>query len=136
MRHNTQQTGASLITAIFLLVGVAVLLSFTINISGVQRDTSLLSLKAARALQAARSGIEWGSSQALNSASCTDTTFDIPASGNMDFSVNVVCTETTHIENITSFTIFNITSTATHGTYGGLDFVSRSLNASVSVSPP
>ncbi len=144
MRHNhIHQLGISLISAIFLLVVVASLLAYTLNISGIQRGTTNLNLKAARGLQAARSGIEWGAFHALtpiSSINCagikTSVAFDIDTSDSMAFSVKVDCDKTDHTEGTINFETYSLTSTATHGSFGSLDYTSRTISASVSALPP
>ena len=54
------QKGFTLIAAIFLLVVVAALVGYMTNIRVVQQTTLLYGVQGARAMQAARSGVEWG----------------------------------------------------------------------------
>ncbi len=139
------QSGISLITAIFLLVVVAGLLAATLNIAGVQRGTSILNLKAARALQAAWSGIEWGAYKTLTDGAAPSECDSIEATANdlpnvatstgMNFSVEVGCTSSTHNESGTEIIVYKLTATATNGIYGSLDYTSRTLSASFSESP-
>jgi len=67
-----QNSGFSLITAIFLLVILAALGAFILTISGTQQTSSALDVQGSSAYQAARAGIEWGSYQVLiGGAPCT-----------------------------------------------------------------
>ena len=60
MKTLRRQSGISLITAIFLLVVVALLVVYITNIRVVQQTTLLYGVQGARATNAAQSGIEWG----------------------------------------------------------------------------
>lgn len=52
--------GFAIVTAIFILVVLAVLGAFIVNVSTNQHIGSALDVQGVRAYQAARSGIEWG----------------------------------------------------------------------------
>ena len=56
--------GFAIVSAIFILVVLAALGAFIINISSSQQIGSALDVQGARAYQAARAGIEWGLFQA------------------------------------------------------------------------
>ena len=132
-----RQTGFSLITAIFLLTVVAALVVFMANIRVVQQTTLLYGVQGARAMQAARSGIEWGIYESLNGPGCPGaTTFTIPDAALSAFSVNVTCNETSHTEGATTITTYQLTSIASSGSFGSLDFVQRQIQATVSLDPP
>lgn len=57
---NRTAKGFAIITAIFILVVLAVLGSFIVNISTSQHIGSAIDVQGVRAYQAARAGIEWG----------------------------------------------------------------------------
>ena len=133
MKLLRQQTGISLITAIFLLVIVALLAVYITNIRAVQQCTSLYGTQGARAIQAARSGIEWGIYESLVATPGCPATTTI----NIDrFSVQIQCSETSHREGVTDVVTYQLTSTATTGTFGTLDYMQRRIQAKVSNSPP
>lgn len=124
----TNQRGITLVGAIFVLIIVALLGQYLINITGVQRQTSTLTLQSARAYQAARAGIEWGIDRVVNSASCVGTTELNPRIGN--FTTTVLCnTVGTYNEDGIEVTIFRITAESEYGDYGDIDYVSRELEA-------
>ncbi|MBL4705966.1 MAG: hypothetical protein JKY54_15685 [Flavobacteriales bacterium] len=121
-----KQKGITLIGAIFVLVIVSLLGQYLVNITGVQRQTSLLALQSARAYQAANAGIEWGIERIINSASCVASTTLTPNIAN--FTTTVSCnTVGTYNEDGTVFTIFRITSESEYGSYGQIDYVSREI---------
>ncbi len=59
-RHPEKRGGFAIVSAIFILVVLAVLGAFILNISSSQQIGSALDVQGARAYQAARAGIEWG----------------------------------------------------------------------------
>ncbi len=129
------QDGFSLITAIFLLVVVAALVAYVTNIRVVQQTTLLYGVQGARATQAARSGVEWGIYQSIVNGSCIgSTSFTDPAFAG--FNIEVQCGQTTHIEGITPIDTFQLTTIASTGSYGSLDYVQRRIQATVSQDPP
>jgi MSHA biogenesis protein MshP len=67
-------SGFTLVTVIFLLVVVSGLVVYITNIGVVQQTTVVYGLQGARALQAARSGIEWGIFQSINNGVCAGST--------------------------------------------------------------
>ena len=142
MRVLKKASGFTLVTAIFLLSVVAVLSVYMINARVVQQTTLVYSLQGARAMQAARAGIEWGIYQVfppspqLPSCLTTNPTFEATGAALDKFTIELDCTLSTHTEGTTLITTYQLTSTATTGVYGTLDYVYRSLEASVSEQPP
>jgi MSHA biogenesis protein MshP len=59
-RHTVKRGGFAIVSAIFILVVLAALGAFTLNISSSQQIGSALDVQGVRAYQAARAGIEWG----------------------------------------------------------------------------
>lgn len=133
MKQSRRQHGFTLIMAIFLLTVVAGLVVYITNIRTVQQTTLVYGVQGARAIQAARSGIEWGIYEALVATpGCpAPTTFGVDA-----FSVTVTCASTSHREGVTDVVTYQLTSTASIGSFGTLDFVQRRIQAKVSISPP
>jgi MSHA biogenesis protein MshP len=131
------QRGFTLIAAIFLLVAVAGLVVFMTNIRVAQQTTLVYGIQGARAMQAARSGIEWGIHESIVNGSCAgSTSFSIARPTLDNFSVEVQCVATTHIEGVTAITTYQLTSIASSGAFGSLDYVQRQLQATVSLDPP
>ena len=124
--------GFSIVSAIFLLVVLAVLGAFMVTFSTVQHTTSALDVRGAQAYQAARTGIEWGTYRVLRNSppSCVGSKVlnDVAS-----FVVTVECTASaTYTEGVTPVTVYQITSTARSGTLGGIGYVERQLQATVS----
>ena len=146
MSNKPSESGFTLITAIFLLVVVAGLVVYMVNARVVQQTTLLYGVQGARAMQAARSGIEWGIYQHQNQgnacsvccAAPTITTITFPgAPALQNFSVEVQCTQSTHTEGATAIITYHLTAIAESGSYANqLDYVQRRIHASVSIDPP
>ncbi len=130
-----RQRGFALVVAIFLLVVLASLGVYIVKISGVQHATVNMALLGSRAFEAARTGIEWGAFQALDSGACTTTTLNLTEGGLAGFDVDVTCTTTAHTETGTTFNLYVIDVEARAGTYGTPDYVSRRMQASVTDAP-
>ncbi len=130
-----RERGFALVAAIFLIVVLALLGMFIVRISGVQNQTVNIALLGSRAFEAARTGIEWGAFQALDSASCTTTTLNLTEGGLNGFDVDVTCTSSTHTEPGNTNNVYLLDVTASDGTYGTPDYVSRRMQATVTDAP-
>ena len=128
--------GFLLPAAIFLLVILAALGAYALNINSTQQATSKQDVLGTRAYQAARAGLEWGMFQVLTPG--TATLVNCPSTSNFvieSFNVAVTCTQSTdYNEQGTARTIrlFEITSTASFGVAGTIDYSERQLQATVS----
>ena len=141
IKHSVNQRGFSIVAAIFLVVVLGALGVFIVTIGSVQRTTTITALQAARAYEAARSGIEWGLLNATFAAGCfaSPTAVDVTgAPGLAGMTVSVICTVSDHSEGLAGGTnrrIFTLTSTASSGTFGEPYYVSRQIRVS-SVDAP
>ncbi len=145
---KTRQQGFSLVTAIFMLVVLATLMTYILNLNVLQQSTVVLNVQGARAMQAARAGLEYGVYQALNGASCSpgsDTsetlTFSAAEPALQGFTVTLDCTASSHTEGVVSLTFYTLTALAESGQLAlganaNPDYVSRRLRVTVSQSPP
>lgn len=98
-RLPARARGASLVTAIFLMVVLAVLTTAIIRLVAVQQSSATMDILGVQAYQAARSGLEWGLFQQLRvqppAVDCftSPTTFAMPQDGGLsNFTVTVTCT--------------------------------------------
>lgn len=111
-----------------------------VTMSVIERSTSSYAVQGARAYHAALSGVEWGIGRAVADNACpAATTFTVAVAGTSSFAVNVQCISTTHREPQTDpgpFRVFVITATASTGTFGTLEFFSRSAQATVTDADP
>lgn len=129
--------GFSLVSVVFLLVVVAVLAAYMVTIGSTQRQTSTLSVLSARALAAAESGIEWGLASVIAGNACfaSPATFTL-SGGSLDgYSVRATCSATAHLEGTVNYNVFRLNVTASRGTPGSADYVSRTIRSSVTPAP-
>jgi MSHA biogenesis protein MshP len=121
-------TGFALIPVLFLLVVVALLSAVAVRISIGQQQATTIALQQARALAAARAGIEWGAYTALN-GTCAGTTLNLNETSLAGYSVVVTCSAASFTEGTANYSSYSIKATASRGTYGTADFVQRVVSA-------
>lgn len=119
---RTRQRGFTMVSAIFLVVVLAALGAFIVVVSTSQQIGSAMDVQGARAYQAARAGIEWGTYQVWNlnlagrnNGVCpADTTFAFPATAATlaGFSVTVTCVATVDPGGHGGPTVYSITAIA------------------------
>jgi len=126
--------GFALVSAIFLLVVLALLGTMIVAVSTTQQTGQARDALGSRAYFAARAGVEWGIYQALRSASCTPTSTLPPLAGSAQgFTVQVACSASGPFdEGGASVMVYQLTATATRGTLGAIDHVERQVQAIVS----
>lgn len=127
----TKLRGFAIVSAIFILVVLAALGAFIVNISTSQQIGSALDVQGVRAYQAARAGIEWGLHQQLpvqranppTYATCAATfgtsgtfTFPVAAATLQGFTVTVTCVPTADPNG--GPTVYTVRSTACNSTGG------------------
>lgn len=132
---SVSQSGFALVSAIFILVILAGLGGAMVMLSGTQQVAIAAEIQSARALQAARAGIEWGAYQALKvpGFSCVGTPFTLSFGGTdlAPFITIVSCAASTHSEAGNTITMFAFTANATHGTLNTPDYVAREVSARI-----
>lgn len=135
-RRPRTESGFVLPTAIFLLVILAALAAYMVSLSRTSHISSALDVQGTRAYLAARTGIEWGAWQLLrNSSSCAAASPTLTLGGTLAaFSVKVSCVPSIppYIDGADTITVYVITSTATSGAPGQVDYVERQIQASFS----
>lgn len=110
--------GFAILSAIFILVILASLGAFMLNISSMQQIGSALDVQGVRVFQAARAGIEWGLYQQLRNGACVAaSSFAPPAPTLAGFTVTVTCAATADASG--GPTVFSLTSTACSEPSGG-----------------
>jgi len=135
-RETHTESGFVLPTAIFLLVILAALATYMVTLSRTSHLGSALDIQGGRAYQAARAGIEWAAWQLLQNPtpSCMAAPPPLALSGTLvTFSVNVSCIQSgTYTDGVDTIEVYQITSTATSGLPGEVDYVERQIQASFS----
>lgn len=145
MSRTFPERGFSLVTALFLLVILALLGVFIVAVFGLQQSSQALDVSGTRAYSAARAGIEWGLVQVMDPDSndpllvpanpqppaCFATQAVPVGTPFAGIAVSVSCTVTTTTELNRNVAVYLLTSTATAGT--GTAFpISRQLTATLS----
>jgi MSHA biogenesis protein MshP len=103
--------GFAIVSAILILVVLAALGAFIVNISSSQQIGSALDVQGVRAYQAARAGIEWGLYRQLQAGACAAATNFVPPGATLSgFTVSVTCIATADASG--GPTIYTLTSTA------------------------
>lgn len=129
LNNFNRARGFMLVSVLFLITVIAVVVAVMSSTVGVQHVSSVYSLQQVRAYAAAASGLDYGIERATGAGVCTNGGITLPG---ISFSVTVSCTSTPGIDeagNIT--TVYQISSTASTGTFGSTGFVTRTLRASV-----
>ncbi len=136
-RLEVRQSGFTLVTALFLLIVVSLLSVYLINFRNVQQSTVVFGQQGARAMQAAQTGIEWGIYESVVNGNCVlNPPFTASGTALSAYNISVTCSSSAHTEGAVLITTYRLTSTAQTGTYGTLDYVYRSMQATVSIQPP
>jgi MSHA biogenesis protein MshP len=122
--------GFSLITTLFLLVVVAGLAGYLVNLSISQQYSTALTLSALRGRHAALTGLEWVAYRINNISSSCPT---VPTSMTIEgFSVSLTsCTESSVTEGITTYSLFDVTVSAERGVFGDADYVNHAIRATL-----
>ena len=136
---GTRQRGLSIVTAIFLMLVLALLGAFMLSVTGIQQSSQQFDVQGVRAYQAARAGIEWGAFQVLDPnntlnpvtcspvvlPTCPGTTELSPLAGSLSvFTVTVTCNGTT-----------NAPTTEGNRNVGAYQIVATACNQPLAASP-
>lgn len=136
-----KEQGFAIVSAIFLVVILAMLGAFMVSISNTQHLTSAQDAMGSRAYRAAKLGMEWAATSLCNGSDCVtpqatacpaaSTLLDVSPDG---FTVTVLCERNIYQEAGTAGNtpryIFKITSTATNtAVAGSISKVERSFTA-------
>jgi MSHA biogenesis protein MshP len=115
------QRGFSIVTAVFLVVILALLGVFIVSITGLQQSSQALDVQGVRAYQAARAGIEWGAYHVLDPNNAAGAALPAcPASpahltglaGSLaSFTVTVTCASSDTKEGNRDIRVFHLTAT-------------------------
>ncbi len=133
-RHAGREAGFSLVAAVFLIVVLAALGAFAVQVAMTQYQTANVALLDVRAQSAAEAGIEYAANRALQSSpKCAGSKTLRPTPAALaGFVVTVTCSATTHPIG----TVYALTAAATLGSYGTPDYVARKVTRSVTTAPP
>jgi MSHA biogenesis protein MshP len=133
MKTSTRSRGFSLVSAVFLLVIVALVAGYALSIGTTQRADTTLALLGKRADLAARAGLEWGIGRVLQDSACpANSSFSPTGTGIGSFTVAVSCSSTSVTEGASTYPVYTLSVTATLGSEGSEDFARRTLSSQVS----
>jgi MSHA biogenesis protein MshP len=133
---NANCRGFAIVSAIVLVVALALLGLYMVTVSGVGGATVNQSLLAARAYYGARAGLEWGIHRAVSppagSGLCAaSSSFTPSGSGLIDMQVAVTCSTISYTVAGDTYYVYFLTSTGRYGTSGTADYAERKLEATV-----
>jgi MSHA biogenesis protein MshP len=143
-RRASAESGFVLPSAIFLVVILAALGGYMVTLSRTSHMSGALDIQGSRAYQAARAGMEWAAWQVVNLPPValpnpvpTPCPLPFPSSftptGTLAaFAVTVTCVRTAHDDGGALVEVYQVTSTATSGVPGTVDYVDRQIQGSFS----
>jgi len=123
--------GFALVPALFLVVVLGLLAVVGVRVGLGQQQTVTMSLVQARALSAARAGIEWGAFQtrAASPGCAPATSLTLTEAALAGFTVTVTCASTSFTNGATPAHAYVLTATATTGLYGQPGYARRVVSA-------
>ena len=127
----SKQNGFSLVPALFLIVVLAVLGAVAVRMNMIEHQTAALAMQSARAMAAARTGIDRAAYDALVNGNCGNATLALSEAGLNGFTVSTSCSTTSHNEGTAITSVFTIEAFAWSGAYGQPSYVSRRLRTTV-----
>ena len=128
-----KQGGFSAMIVIVLIVLFALIGTYMLSLTAVSSINTTMSAGAMQAWFAARSGVDWAVQRVLNGGcAAVGPTLNF-SGGSLDgFQATISCPPpTTVTEGPDTYDIFNIGVTASRGAPGQLNFVSRTINVTV-----
>ena len=145
-KRPTAEAGFVLPTAIFLVVILAALGGYMVTLARTSHMSGALDIQGSRAFQAARAGIEWATWQIVDPQNLLPTPTPCPASpttvaspgtvplaGTLSgFTVVVTCRYFPEVDGTANVAVYQVTSTASFGTPGTVDYVERQIQGSFS----
>lgn len=144
-RRRSRAAGFSLVTGIVILLLLAGIAAYTLKVSTAQHASAAADILGTRALQAAKTGIEWGAYQVLQGSLTTgycnggsnSQSFGGMAADLASFNVAVTCARTDHTEAGNAVRMYTLTATACNraacpAAPAGANYVERQLTAVVS----
>jgi len=127
--------GFALVPALFVMVVLGLLAVIAIRVGVGQQQTVTMGLMQARALAAARAGIEWGAYRALNGSCAGSTTLALSEAALNGFAVVVSCAATSFTNGTATSHAYVLGATATSGTYGQAGYVRRTMSSTLTDAP-
>jgi len=138
---RARNAGAALVAALFLIIVLAALGATIASLSNAEHATTVKSQLSTSVYYGAKTGLEWGIQRVISDpappARCTafnaGTAFSPAGAGFAGVSVTVTCVQSS-IYGAGNF-VYYLTSNATIGTLGALNYAERRMEATVSNIP-
>jgi MSHA biogenesis protein MshP len=141
-----RQAGFSLVAAVFLIVVLAALGAFVVQIAMTQYQGADLEVLGARAQAAAEAGIGYGATRALTTPPTCRNPYrplNLTQGALAGFVVTVTCNATSPHQIYSgtpptpqNYVVYALTATASYGAYGRPDYVARRATRNVTPAPP
>jgi Tfp pilus assembly protein PilX len=129
-RNRNRAAGFTLVTTLFLLVIVAGLAAYLVNLSVAQHHTSALSVDTLRGRHAAVSGLEWVAYHIANVTNSCPTVPTVLAVEGFDVTLSS-CSVSDVTEGAVSYRLFNVVVSAQRGSFGDADYVNLAIRANL-----
>lgn len=128
-----RQQGFGLVAALFVIIVITLVIAAMARLSTTQHGSNSLALQQARAYQAARAGLEWGISRAVNAGSCSNSGVSMAGGGLSEFTVSLTCSSTSYTnEDGSTLRLCQLSASAQNGSPGARpDYAFRRLSAVV-----
>lgn len=127
------QRGLATVAAIFILVVLGGLGAFVVSLTTSQNINLAQDVESARAYQAARGGLEWGTARWLNHRTCPQGNISLPDPDLSRFTITI--TGRTSNSFGVDFCAITSTATPTGSTPGTFGYVERRLQAVIEGPP-
>jgi MSHA biogenesis protein MshP len=132
--------GFTLVTAVFLIIVLAVLGVFMVTMLATQRQSTALSIVGARAHFAAQSGMERAVAHVISGGDCSPFPATVALTGGAadGFDVTLSCDARVVTEGPTgtpAYAVYSLSATAELGNPGEPGYVSRTIDATVTEAP-
>ncbi len=131
MRPRVRDRGFALLAAIFVLVIMSGAGALALRVSATQSRNASMALLGARTYYAAYSGIEWATYKAINGGGCPSASFALAEETASGIAVSITCSSADHVEGATTRSTLSVESTASYGSFGDRDFISRGLQVTI-----
>ena len=127
IRHNPkQQSGVSVVTAIFLIVILALMGIGMVSILTTSQQSISQEITSAKAYMAGRSCLQWGMYQAIYDADPWLNNPQVTTFNNAGL-INTKCSSTFNTITADSLTFFNIETTASYGASSDPEYSQRKI---------
>jgi hypothetical protein len=135
-KKRFKKHGFTLVSTIFIVVLLALVTGFIVNISTLTRSSATLTRLGLQTYFAAKSGLEWAQFAITTAGSpyncpSSPTTLQFNQGALTGFSVTISCTQNAFTEHDTTYNVFRITSVGSYTSASGLENTRRQIEARI-----